>query len=889
MTRIKSNMPLGAFGTPSFSGGVRFNATSPPEVGRPAISGFTGGEVQPVSGVQPKAANFARNNRGSNVTIPHARVVPASHPDSDQPEGAYMPPGAPPGHSGPRNGPTSALRAGQLAFVFAQRSSDDGQARVKTNRTGNGVDRVDTLCSLPYLQAEFSRIHSTRRVLDTTSITTDDYTNRSHVWKNGILQTAHQLDFSRPGVPVAHGVAAVPAIESAFNTGGEQVVAMTDHLHPPGKLEDKLNVGLFTRDVHPFIRGKSFASTTANMPTDKGPGTGKEVPRSIADQVAIALFQKQLAAAGLFDWQPDGVVLSKDHSSSDDVFTEREFDARLHELYNVAVQGPATTSMLTGDSRLLTLPGDMVFVLMICDVVYRPDLGVNGSPSSAGNPAVDTLSAEEYGAWRDLQRNTRAPGDVVYESASALMGFADQSKEVMRNFRLKVSTSSDMVHNSGVDCFGTQSSAAWNCKPTERMGLKFTDAYAEYVVGGWLIGRVLDSSTARTRVPGAHLINSDPTSYAVSVDVNVEWWSGDRLCRNFCDHENSTMKTRHSPSSAPGAEKGLHFMNRTAEENLEDPEVATPAGGSTKLEGLFGRAYYHQILTAKTVGREVAVTFMKYVREAPHFLTWWDNDSIDRQRRDIIHWMFHNELHPPAAPPGVGGAVAPTIFWGAILDQMKIRVIELIEADFNRYQYLLKSTLEGGASVANYLTVKDKADALKAALAAAVTAAATEGNTLGQDTLDSMDDAFILTKADDLVADRGALENGEIDVIATALAVAVTAGTRAIPTAALYTDLRDRLTAFDPKFQQLGINIADAISKIDVDAMATPLLKTAAQELQNAVVEIFSSTDYAYELCDTTILPKHAVFEWQASDPIPKNVPPPNATQLAPIVAYFTP
>jgi hypothetical protein len=73
----------------------------------------------------------------------------------------------------------------------------------------------------------------------------------------------------------------------------------------------------------------------------------------------------------------------------------------------------------------------------------------------------------------------------------------------------------------------------WKAKG-QRLGLGWGRNVAEYVLGAWCIGRVMDSASSRSQVPGG-FSNSNPTSYAVSIDTHVEWWSGDRLFRSFCD------------------------------------------------------------------------------------------------------------------------------------------------------------------------------------------------------------------------------------------------------------------------------------------------------------------------------------------------------------------
>lgn len=863
-------MSFGGIGAPSFSGGVRFNSTSPPEVGQVAIPGFAGGGVQPVAGVQPKEANFARNNRGSNITIPHARVVPASqqleyqltNPTAHQPSGPYGY-----GDSATDRGPTTGLRAGQLAFVYAQRSSEDHIARtLKTRRTGGGVDRVDTLCSLAYLEAAvFSRKNSMRQV-KTTDVETSAYADRGAIWTNGMPQTAHQLDFS--------DVATGGGIASAFADVSGPVVNMTDNLWS-GDPTNALRVGLFTRDVHPFIRGKSFASGTAKMPSQKGRDKGGEVPRSIADQVAIALFHAKLTQAGLFDWQPDGVVLSKDHSSSDDVLTEREFDARLHELYNVAVQGPATTSVLTGESRLLTLPGDMVFVLMICDVVYDATIALSGTQ-------IKDMTAEQYQTWRKAQTQTKTADEVVNESAEYFMGLKPQATELMVNFRLKVSTSCDMVHHSGVDCF-KQANTPWTPKPTERMGLQFTDTYAEYVVGGWLIGRVLDSSTARTRVPGAHLINSDPTSYAVSVDVNVEWWSGDRLFRNFCDIEGSTMKTRGNPNSGPS----LHFMNRTADENLNDPSVQAAFASLSKVERLFVMTDYFK--WTGTLSEAQMLEFMGAHNNTRHFKTWWAAADKDK-RCAIVRGMFEAQV------------ATATDAWATVDAWMHPEIVTTIHDVFMAStNFVIDSIKEAdgfyGSDTFDELTAK--ADEFQNTFTDFNTQFTRATPLTNTDVRDAAAAAKNKTIADTLVPGKINLATNQLAAIEGELA-AFAPGTRRIPAKASYQALKAAVNRIKAKLDTIYTNAQTLITAIAAEAVflgagLTADQKTSVQNLAAKADELLALSYRVREnavrvtkQCDAFVS-HHAVLAWQGSDPDPDAVAAPDPGVVPLLATYQTP
>jgi hypothetical protein len=81
------------------------------------------------------------------------------------------------------------------------------------------------------------------------------------------------------------------------------------------------------------------------------------------------------------------------------------------------------------------------------------------------------------------------------------------------------------------------------------MGLRYGARLAEYILGGWCIGTVLDSAASRAALPGQFLSNSDPTSFALNVDVHVEWWTGDKMFRYYCDREGKYL-ARHEAANA---------------------------------------------------------------------------------------------------------------------------------------------------------------------------------------------------------------------------------------------------------------------------------------------------------------------------------------------------
>jgi hypothetical protein len=56
----------------------------------------------------------------------------------------------------------------------------------------------------------------------------------------------------------------------------------------------------------------------------------------------------------------------------------------------------------------------------------------------------------------------------------------------------------------------------------------------EVIVGGWCIGTVIDSAASRSTI-GFQTVKSHPTSMAINVNVNVQWWSGDKLYKHYHD------------------------------------------------------------------------------------------------------------------------------------------------------------------------------------------------------------------------------------------------------------------------------------------------------------------------------------------------------------------
>lgn len=582
--------PFRTPGNDAFAGGQRVNVAPPPSIGGGFLSPPGGGPTQPTNAVQAGEVGFARNNRGSNITIPHARVVPASTLDTSLPtvedvhKTKTIPRDfGPDGRRRPFGGmvESDGLAAGRIAFVLGPRSvkadvakntldlgkfvpftQNGGQTLWQQQQghqriAGSGVDRTDRLCSLEYLSRYMSITTRGYRVR-LASITTGTDTTRDD-WTNGLLGMLK------------------PLLASNVATDGNPITDVSDfcannELDIGASSSATMKAGILAHDFHPFIRGKTFATglvdinyKNSNGMMQDGAKRRKLVSRSLPDQLAIALLEKDLQRIGLFDWRPDGVVLSKE--SSGDAMADYEFDMQLQQLFNIAVQGPATLTNLVGDKALVTLPGDLVFVAIVCD---RMTTGTGKNFDGAG---VDTIWAEglsrdatktqidRFERWRKSEFATEVKGAKVREELTDYYEAA-KSRAELGNFRVRMETSSHMIHTSGSN--PPRGNVGWKINKDERMGLGFGEHVAEYIVGAWCIGRVIDSASSRSQVPGA-FSNSNPTSYAVSIDTHVEWWSGDRLFRSFCDRgeERSFLSRSQTPQEKPTstAKDGVKALN----------------------------------------------------------------------------------------------------------------------------------------------------------------------------------------------------------------------------------------------------------------------------------------------------------------------------------------
>jgi hypothetical protein len=402
-----------------------------------AFSGV-GAQGFPKPGVPGIAA--ARNNSGSNVRIPYARLVPLRAPSQKANYGGMS-----------AKNEYDGLETGEVAWIRGRTKDADTQSA--GGGFGFGVDRMQRLADTGYVESYFS------------------------------------MQFA--------------------NT---EISATGTNLH--------------TKEPGPFLRLR----------------TGNLANTEDATYLnAYKTFNDALKDKGLFSWTPDGLVLSKLESPAGDALSSQQLDARQAQLFNVAVQGPALAKSWTGNPLLASMPMDRVFVVIVADYIedsldnYKKAVkaytkAVKALKSSTGDN-MSTLYSNVDAALLNINNSfsgALVTNDDKKNSASLTPDYIQDANAILTNFRLRRVTSSYLSLYSS----GTGNGKDADTK--KRCGLKRGGKNAEYIIGGWCIGSVLDSAASRSTV--GSLVRTAPASMALNINVCVEWWSGDQLYRSYMDN-----------------------------------------------------------------------------------------------------------------------------------------------------------------------------------------------------------------------------------------------------------------------------------------------------------------------------------------------------------------
>lgn len=573
-----------------FGGGSYTPAGRPTGVSGPFSSPGTTAATPP--GVPASSVIEARNDRGSNVTIPYARLVPMharvnSHSKSDNRQ--LLVKGAP-------QLEYDGLHSGELGWILGRRSKGDGTEMSAPERyahqamsgLGTGVDRMQRLASTGWMESLFNEKLGSKTIpLHSLKLTNDfaKANDASIAEFHGYIHGSTALQ-----VPDVTWWRAMLEGEKAFGAVGHKSA-------PEGNNSGRRFQGIDVVTTGPFLRGVQVDSSVVRFNGDvvKHATSPEDLPRNMGDSLAFCALDAELRKHNLLDWTPDGIVLSKLESPTDDPMKSTELDARQAQLFNVGVQGPAISTSWTSDlkdHRLEVQPMDKVFVCLVATVAYRVDDSANGAYETmrkaqqavlaemeafqklakagadeatigtaktkltdamddAEGPADDYIKAAEAatlpayikkdGSKLGLKGELPEPGSVSQAEADEITKRSEATRKnkkavtqaYLTNFRLMRTTSSHMSNYS-------------HYRPGDknsRMGLKLSahagtdDDYsgaAEVIVGGWCVGTVIDSAASRSTV-GFQTVKSHPTSMACNVNVNVSWWSGDKLFKHYMD------------------------------------------------------------------------------------------------------------------------------------------------------------------------------------------------------------------------------------------------------------------------------------------------------------------------------------------------------------------
>ena len=557
------------------------------------------------------------------------------------------------------------LESGELAWILGRRflasevpggggaATDGSENRMAAMAAsahglgmGHGPDRMQRLAYTHWMESFF------RATFGTVAIPLHKLNLTSEVNKF-VSSSLRQYEPYMAGAS-ALGVVDVPHLANALFSGTVPEQLQYSKLNGAGNAregenapavrggaEEGFQCGLFVMEKGPFLRGKINGDEAIKMVDPLLKGTNAErtifhpVPRNLGDTLAFDALYATMRAKQMFDWSPDGMVLSKLESPSGEPLSSAELDARQAQLFNIALQGPAIAKTWTGDPRMAALPMDRVFVVMVADVVST--IGAAKAGIGAGDEAKAAWEAYKayikdgkttalytaYETARDAanakiaDQNTegkskdyadavgaafkegkaaatssdtaaRAAAQTAYDTAVGTMngyynelsdadfkavanavrtGTTGIGNSVMTNFRLMRCTSSFLAQYSAAKIAGGKVVNDRDSRCGLRIGTSKADGKpgagdavaAEYIIGGWCIGTVLDSAASRSTIGSQ--TRTAPASMALNVNVNVEWWSGDKLHRHYMDTDGSVLSRGTLPSDEATAKmQNLAFV-----------------------------------------------------------------------------------------------------------------------------------------------------------------------------------------------------------------------------------------------------------------------------------------------------------------------------------------
>ena len=540
---------------------------------------------------------------------------------------------------------TEDLRATSLAFILGIRGDSKPPRPILTgNEQAPGIpghnvayqpdimpamvgtERFQQLCSIEYLHEYFKQVLAGKTVALDTTYADATAAMQGALKTSGPISVYNAAAYEAEEAGIPENQPGRPKIEP-----GDTLLTMPDLAKQMGLAGSDAHEalenyqGIFARDFGPFLKGKGSKTelvhgTMHNLPQPYNPDQPDIdkrysaqpfcVSRNFGDEVAFSLLDAKLLENGITDWRPDGIVLSKGVNDPSDQLSNEYLDARDGQLFNIRIQGPAVGTAWTGERSLEVLPLDKVFVVVVADVWFdaksatKYDASVEADANGKGGrqSAVTIASLMERGIEttddvRDYQvLRTKYLKEELDEEAfetkqkAAFRG--EKENTVLANFRVMVSTSSQMINFSNFKSKGNKQSDVYGKRRKltggSRMSLTLSNDVGEYIVGGWQIGAVMDTAASRGSMPqGASLgIRSAPNSAAMNINVNVSWFNADRLCRSFNNPE-GTIKQRFE--AKPSLPKNVVNMQLSKDGWSELVRGANGgAEGAGAVAGLFG-------------------------------------------------------------------------------------------------------------------------------------------------------------------------------------------------------------------------------------------------------------------------------------------------------------
>ena len=556
-----------------FRGGSFTPGANPLAVGGSIAPASTGSSlIGSVAGATPM---LARNDRGSNVTIPYARVCfhPAGRTalgpiEGDAPNTANHLNATLGKPNGDLVVETELLYSGRIAFILGRRGKDYDAGVASTV----GFDAMNTFGATPgnlvhSRQAGFlaqfavggSDMNTAQRLCSF------EYLQRyfHHVLRTKVIEIGDRKIFANKAALVQKGhrsfqLLADATLDATKLTSVKTATLLDDvntkySVNPEvDQARDALTAaapdsGLFLYDNGPFLRGKCLDHRLFKL---RDGSSKKKTSLALGDNFAFEELQRLIAATGACDWTPDGVVLSK--LSQGDKLLDDELDSRDGQLYNVTVSGPAVSSSWTGDYHREVMPLDKVFVVIVADVWD----GVEKNGGEYKDASNFNIQGADYAAYKAAKRtlatanalpNGRTPAEI-----KALVE-ADDSKAAITNMRVRLVTSSEMVNCSAMKPGKDNKTTV---DPTSRMGLMISGnaGVSEYIIGGWCIGTVIDSAASRALSDGMSMLGGvkrAKSSFSCNVSVSVKWWSADKMYRAYMNRDGKNRARYDGPKGLP--------------------------------------------------------------------------------------------------------------------------------------------------------------------------------------------------------------------------------------------------------------------------------------------------------------------------------------------------